>query len=123
MATQLVQRIDAAQRQSWPEVKHAMDQLDHSIAQLSGVAEEAWPQVQDYINRNSGTANKRRRVCEETVWVLARLGWLRTSGEREVVAAARAWVAVDPDEASNEILAAIDNDLFTAVKALPEETE
>lgn len=119
MATPLVQKIDAAGHQVWPEVKYAMEVVDRSLLEASGIAEETWPRVEQYIANGDGAARKRRKVCEETVWALARLGWLRTGGERAVITAAIAFSELDEDSDENTFVA-LETELVKAVQALPD---
>lgn len=119
MPTQLVLKIDAAGKDAWPAVKLAMEVVDRSLQEVSGIAEDAWPRVEHYINNGNEAARKRRKVCEETVWALARLGWLRTGGEREVIEAAMAFVLVDEDASETEFVTT-EQDLVRVVQALPD---
>lgn len=117
MATPFVANISTASRQAWPEVSAAVEQSFRSARELAGIAEEALPQVQQYVANGHGPT-KLRRVCEETVWVLARLGWLRTDADRRVIEAAVRWYEVGPDAEQIDYDAA-DDELVNAVKSLP----
>ena len=122
VATPFVQKVDAAGKEVWPEVKLAMEIVDRSLLEASGIAEDVWPRVEHYIANGDGAARKRRKVCEETVWALARLGWLRTGGERAVICRAIDFVRLD-DEVSDETFAAIETELVKAVQSLPDYPE
>lgn len=117
-ATALVQQISRAQKDAWPEVLRALDQTTRSTAELAGISEDAIHEIETYAATHDAP-RKRRRICEETVWALARLGWLRTGGERDLALAAIAWEAVPPN-ADDEQLAQVEDDLIKAIEALPD---
>jgi hypothetical protein len=119
MSSPFVRKIDAATRESWPEVKEALEVVDRSLREISGISEQAWPKVESSI-ANSGLAFRRRRkVCEQTVWTLARLGWLRTGGERDLAVAAINFVLIG-DDALDETYTEAEMELVRAVQALPD---
>lgn len=114
-------KIAEAHKEAWPEVSAAITRTHHTMLELAGIAEQAIPAVEDYVAKGPTGTLRRRKVCEETVWVLASLGWLRTGGERDVVLAAKDVVDSfnDASKTNDECIAAEDR-LVDAVDSLPE---
>lgn len=121
MALPLVAKIGQASKEAWPRVSEAMAVTMRSAHELAEISEAAIPKVEEYVARGEGAPIRRRKVCEETVWVLASLGWLRTGAERDVVLAAKAWFdATDDDDASDDEIALTEDQLAEAVRSLPD---
>lgn len=120
MRTPFVAKVDEASRAAWPPVQQAIGVTMRSLAELASIAEDVVPKVDDYVNRGAAGSVRRRKICEETVWALANLGWLRTGTERDVILAAKNWIDADPQTASHQELDEADEKLTEAVLALPE---
>lgn len=121
MASPIVAKIGQASKEAWPRVSEAMAVTMRSTHELAEISEAVIPKVEEYVARGEGASIRRRKVCEETVWVLASLGWLRTGAERDVVLAAKAWFdAIDDDDASDDEIVITEDNLAYAVKALPD---
>lgn len=118
----IVQKISAATRDAWPEVQHAMDQTTRTMIELAELSEDVHHEVETWAARGGNTVRKRRKICEETIWVLARLGWLRTGGERQVVQLAQRLAELDYDEQEQAFLA-VEDELLAAAQAIPTYTE
>lgn len=119
MALPLVQKIAEASKAAWPVVSASINATMRSAQELAGIAEEVVPQVEEYVARSEGSV-RRRKICEETVWALANMGWLRTGAEREIIRAAKTWVDTDPEKVSEKTLAVIDDELVAAVRNAPD---
>lgn len=120
MPLPIVARIGLASKAAWPSVQAAVATTMRSLQELAGIADEVVPKVEEYVARSENASIRRRKICEETIWTLANLGWLRTGGERAVVLAAKNWIDADPQAASPQELDAVDEKLADAVLALPE---
>lgn len=121
MPLPIVARIAEASKAAWPEVAAAMDTNTRTLHELAGVSETVVPKVENYIAKGDGAARRRRKVCEETIWVLADLGWLRTGAEREAILAAKAFVdAINDEDAGDDELAQLEDELTTVINGLPE---
>lgn len=121
MPNMLVSKINEASKEVWPLVSAGIARTMRSVHEVAGISEAVVPKVEEYIARGPTASIRRRAVCEETVWVLARLGWLRTGGERDVVLAAKAVVDTfnDPNTTDAECVQAEDH-LVETVDSLPE---
>jgi len=117
----LVRNIQDAHRKVWPDVSAAYSKTHQSMLELAGVAEEVTPRVEEYVTKGPSATLRRRKVCEETIWVLAQMGLLRSGGERDVIQAAKAWADVTDNDASDDdqIIEAEDR-LIQALGTLPE---
>lgn len=120
MAHPLVQKISQASKAAWPRVAAAMAETHRTMEELAGISGEVVPGVEEYVARGGGAPIRRRKICEETIWVLASLGWLRTSGEHDVILAAKALFDADPLIASEKELIQLEENLETALNTLPE---
>lgn len=120
MALPIVEKIGQASRDIWPHVSAALAATMRSVHELAQISDDVAPQVEQYVARASGSV-RRRKICEEAVWSLARLGWLRTGLERDVILAAKVYadVANDPDASDDEYQAAAD-ELLAVVGSLPD---
>lgn len=121
MPQPIVERIGKASKDTWPEVTAALAASTRSMAELAGIAETVIPQVEEYVARGNNGTLRRRKVCEETIWVLARLGWLRTGGERNVILAAKSYAdtAKDPNASDDEYQQQAD-ELIAVIDGLPD---
>jgi hypothetical protein len=121
MANPLVAKIGQASKDAWPQVSAGVAQTMRSLNELAGISEDVVPKVEEYVARGNTASIRRRKVCEETIWVLASLGWLRTGGERDVVLAAKAWFdATEDPNASDDEIVVTEDQLADAIKSLPE---
>ena len=103
----------------WPEVQHALAQVSYRIADLAGVADTAVDKIEAYRAKNPNAPQRRRDIVEQTVWHLARLGYLRTGQERELVKAAKQWDQItESTVATEDDYERADDDLVAAIKAL-----
>lgn len=93
MASPMVVHIEHARKKVWPEVQRLIDQSTHRIADLAGVEEAAFSYLEEYVATGNNARNRRRVICSETIWALARMGLLRTGQEGDVIAAAKAWAS------------------------------
>jgi hypothetical protein len=121
MASPIVERIGKASKDAWPQVSAGIAQSMRSLQELAEISDEVVPKVEEYVARGANGSIRRRKVCEETIWVLANLGYLRTGPEREVLLAAKNWFDVVEDEnvSEDEIVMAEDQ-LADTIKSLPE---
>lgn len=121
MPLPIVTKIGEASKAAWPPVQQAVEVTMRSLAELAEISEEAVPRVEAYVARGASGQVRRRKICEETIWALASIGWLRTGGERDVILAARA-VAIgrDDDTIPDDEFMAREDTLITVVNALPE---
>lgn len=121
MALPIVAKINEASRDAWPRVSEALEVTMRSAYEIAEIAEEVIPKVEEYVAKGRSGTLRRRKVCEETVWVLSQLGWLRTGNERDVVLAAKVFadVAGDADASDDEYEAAADT-LIEQVYLVPE---
>ena len=121
MALPIVEKIGQASKAAWPEVSRAMAINVRTTNELAEISDEVVVKVEEYIARGDGAPVRRRKICEETVWVLASLGWLRTGPERDVVSAAKALVdGLEDHSASDDELAQLEDQLTDVVRSLPE---
>jgi hypothetical protein len=114
----MVTKIRAATDKVWPEVSRALQLTTLRIAEIAEIADLAVTEVEAYVSGHEQGRWKRRQLCTETVWALARLGHLRTGEEHEIVHAAQALreaLRSVPDEDLEEE----DIRLIKAVDALP----
>lgn len=119
MADELTLVIRKASREVWPEVLRALEQTSRSIAELAGIAQDSYEQMETYIASGGNAPKKRRGVCDVTIWTLARLGWLRTGGERDIIQACLALENL-PEDAPDEEFIKIESKLVEALHKLPE---
>lgn len=122
MAQPVVQKIGQASKAAWPKVSAAMAETHRTMEELAGIAGQVVPGVEEYVARGDGAPIRRRKICEETIWVLASLGWLRTGPEHDVILAAKALFDADPLTASEKELIRLEENLELALKSLPEYT-
>lgn len=69
----------------------------------TAIVRQTWPAVRDKLGRpahGQKNTSSRRRVVEETVWVLRREGMLMGAAERRVIDAAKAMVDADLERAA-----------------------
>lgn len=120
-ASPLVAKINQASKDVWPQVSAGVDQTMRSLYELAQISEAVVPRVEEYVARGKSGSLRRRKVCEETIWVLASLGWLRTGGERDVILAAKSVVDTfnDPNTSDDEC-AKVEDELVSVVDSLPE---
>jgi len=81
---------------------------------------EIWPDVQESLDMPPGkrSMSVRKAQVTETLWALARSGWLRSSADRDVIRAVQTWVAAtSPDF---DLDWPEDKALYEAAKRLPE---
>lgn len=121
MALPIVEKIGQASKDAWPQVTAALAANTRSMQELAGISEAVVPRVEEYVAKGKNGTTRRRKVCEETVWTLANLGWLRTGPERDLALAAKVYadVARDPNASDDEYEAAAD-ELIAVVTGLPE---
>lgn len=121
MALPIVSKIGEASRDAWPRVSEALDITMRSAYEIAEISEAVIPKVEDYVAKGKNGTLRRRKVCEETVWVLSQLGWLRTGPERDVILAAKAFadVAGDADASDDEYDAACET-VIEQIGLLPE---
>lgn len=121
MALPIVAKIDEASKDAWPKVSEALQITMRSAYEIAEISQAVVPKVEEYVARGKTGSIRRRKVCEETVWVLANLGWLRTGPERDVILAAKVYadVARDPNASDDEYEAAAD-ELVAVITNLPE---
>lgn len=121
MALPVVEKIGEASRAAWPEVSLAMDTTIRTAYEIAEISDDVVPKVEEYASKGKNGSIRRRKVCEETIWVLARLGWLRTGPEREVILVAKALTdALEDHESADVELADLEDALIASVMALPE---
>lgn len=121
MASPAVQKINEAQKVVWPAVSAATEVTMRSMRELAQISDAVLPRVEEYFSRGNGGPIRRRKVCEETIWALAQLGWLRTGPERDVIQAAKVYadVARDPD-ASDDEYEQVADELVAVIHGMPD---
>lgn len=110
MKNSMTEQISASMREAWdamsePETAEVIDKV---MADLEG-----------FEPKNARNSMKRRTICQQTVWALARLGLLRTDDDAAVIQAAKKWVLVY-DSDSDADLEELDNELTEVVQKLPD---
>lgn len=85
MASPAVRRITEVGDQVWPEVQRAMDQMQRSVRELAGLTEQVDEEVALYFSKSNGGTPKRKHIVNETVWILQRMGLLRSGQEAEII--------------------------------------
>lgn len=117
----IVAKIGEASKDAWPRVSEALDVTMRSAYEIAEISEAVVPRVEEYVAKGKTGSLRRRKVCEETVWVLSQLGWLRTGPERDVILAAKAFadVAADDDASDDEYDAACET-LLEQIKLMPD---
>lgn len=118
MTTQFSAHISEAQHEVWPLVKEAIARSQRSGAELMTISDDVFAQMEAKIDAGQRPPDKRRRVVEQTVWLLAQLGWLRLGAERELILAAKAWA--DMPQGPEEVLDRLEDGLLRAVSAMPD---
>lgn len=121
MAIPIVEKIGQASKAAWPLVSAAVNASIRSAYEIAQISAEVQPKIEEYVAKGGGAPIRRRKVCDETVWVLANLGWLRTGPERDVILAAKVYadVARDPDASDDEYEQAAD-ELIAVINGLPD---
>jgi hypothetical protein len=119
MASPMVTRIKDAADRAWPEVSRALRHTTLSVAEVAGVSDDAIEQVESYVSNHERGTWKRRQICAETVWALARIGRLRTGGEAELLKAAQRLVDGPLRDFDEGELEPEEKQLIAAVRALP----
>lgn len=121
MGLPIVNKISEASKDAWPEVSAAVEVSMRSAYEIAQISEDVVPRVEEYVAKGKSGTLRRRKVCEETVWVLSQLGWLRTGPERDVILAAKAFadVAGDADASDDEYDAACET-VIEQIGLLPE---
>jgi len=120
MASTMTLRIRDVTKEVWPSVQAALDQVTIRVREVAEVAEAAQSQLEEYLASNENAHRKRRAICNETVWAVARLGFLRSAVDAKVIAAARSLVDLEESDDATDLQ--IDNAhdaLANAVKLLP----
>lgn len=120
MASPAVQRITEVGQQAWPEVQRALDQMTRSIGELAGLAADVDTEVEIYFAKQEGGGAKRKAIVNETVWVLQRMGLLRSGSEAELVRSAIQVASELQKELPDEEQTPAERRFIKAVNALPD---
>ena len=118
MASTMTTRIAEVTKEVWPTVQAAMDQVTVRVCEIAQVAEESEKILEEYLASHQNAHRKRRAICNETVWAVARLGFLRSAADAKVIAAARELIELDHHGTDEQIDARYDA-LEEAVLELP----
>lgn len=120
MALPIVEKIAKASKDAWPEVAAAMAANNRSMIELAKISEGVVARVEDYVAKGDGKI-RRRKVCEETIWALANMGWLRTGPERDVIQTAKALVdSLNDDRAADSEIDMLEDELVNVVGNMPD---
>lgn len=118
MASPTVTIIGETRAEVWPVVSRIVAGRTQHIAEMAGLDEAAIASVEELAQRYDDGRSRRREICSETIWTMARMGRLRTRGEAELVAAVRAFFDTDPND--DAACAAAEDALYKAFQALPD---
>lgn len=119
MASTMTTRIAEVTKEVWPTVQAAMDQVTVRVREIAQVAEESEKILEEYLASHQNAHHKRRAICNETVWAVARLGFLRSAADAKVIAAAKQVVDFEEADCAEQLLDSAYAELADAVHGLP----
>lgn len=118
MAHPTISVITDVRKEVWPVVAQALVDSTHRIADLAGLDDVAFAEIELFVARAGDGRPRRRQICSETIWTMARMGRLRTGGETALIDAVRAYFDTDPDDEA--ACAVTETALLRAFQALPD---